>query len=173
VSGWDSLIVDDDQKKTMETAMKAKDDTVSVGSNFIKTNTIKGIFPLKNDVSIDNGDYIRQINKDFWEDCAKGSKLSLDEKITRELTIRIFPAEFLRRGWIKHSTELENGIKLRVRAYFNKYPYMPRCPAKIWWPLLKGAVMSNEPIAKFHEFISRNDREIYEWAKYNAPKTVY
>lgn len=168
LTGNAKIVVDEKQRERIKQLMLSGDEeTILVGNEIIKTSAIKGVFEIKDDGNTDFTADIQKINREFNENCTQMAKLPIDEKITNEMTIRIFPVKFLEKGWIKYDDKLAEGVKSLVTRYFTKYKNMPRCPAKIWWPLLKDHVEKNTWTERFYDYVSRNDGEIYRWAKYD------
>ena len=167
LAGGVKLFIDKKRKESIEKLLEdEKEKTVFIGNDIIKTGTIKGIFEVKEDYQIDFTKSLNDINEIFDSDCKEKSEMTIDQKINNELNIRIFPAMFIIIKWINHTPKVENAIKERLRAYFTKYPKMPRCPAKIWWHLLKPQIIRNTFTTSFYEYVARNDSQNYKWYKY-------
>ena len=110
-----------------------------------------------------------KINTDFSEDCFKLARLSVNDKVSVELSTRIFPQAFLDQGLIKYSDDLADIIKTNVRNFFEANHQMPRCPAQYWWSTLRK-MLRNKRTASFYKIVMRNDDAMADWAKFNHIK---
>lgn len=172
LQSFNDFIVGQEEKERIEKLWRDKDvDNITFNKNTFKKSMIKGIFKI--DEEIQNNQQIFEIDQKFAEECSRMAKLPIDEKINKELTVRIFPSAFLDKGWIEHTQELEDKIRERVKLYFTKYPQMPRCPAKIWWELLKGSLEKNTWTERFYNYVARNDNEIYRWIRPEKAVNLY
>jgi hypothetical protein len=164
LQGGLKLTISEAEKQGMEKSMLKGESIVTVGNNKFKSSIIKGIFEIKEEVR-DNKEAWLQSNREWNEECLKLSKRSKQEKIDSELVIRILPGLKLSR--ITPTDELIAVLQTNIKAYFDVFPKAPRCPSRVWWPIISKGI-SRDVVSKWWEYVSRNDGAIEEWERYNS-----
>ena len=96
------------------------------------------------------------------------SQGSVEEKTEREIKVRILG------GYTACNREMDLTLKTKLRElitpFFEANPKMPRCPAKVWWELVRKDLAGAKNGLKWYEYVARNDSEIVRWAKFdNVP----
>jgi len=168
------LFITDVQKLSLEKALNDVDApaTTSIGKNLIKLSDIKGIFEIEKDtLQVDSRRKMDQTDNEWNGEMIKMANDDITQKVMRELTIRIFPELFLRRGLIEYQEDVVMQIKKILISFFSQNTGFPRCPAKYWFPLLKKSI-HNPFVAKFYEIIANNDSALYVWCKKYQIKEV-
>lgn len=169
LTGNRTITVDEKEAEVIKSNWLGKTKAIiNINRNTIDTSTIKGIFEI-NEEQYGLDQSIGIINRDFSMDCFNMASLPIEDKIFKELSIRVFPQKFLDKDWINYSADLADKIKIKVKSFFEANPKMPRCPSKYWWPILKPMIR-NKRIASFYKLVMRNDNVIIDWAKWNNIK---
>jgi len=167
LQGNKTIIITQEQKAEIEKAIKINSgDVVSIGDNFIKLNSVKGIFPVKEEVRDNKEEWIRSNNE--WNGmCLMMSKRTPEEKTCVEIDNRILNGLRLEKVEIP---ETEMAVMYsQILDFFQKNPIYPRCPMRIWWPFVKDKIKSKNPfVSKWWVYVTRNDGAIEEWLKYNS-----
>ncbi|MEK6878375.1 MAG: hypothetical protein AABY22_02140 [Nanoarchaeota archaeon] len=169
------LVVDQLKAKQIEKAIEDKVDLIKVGDTSFTRSMYKGLFPIREEVSLNKEAWI-QSNREWHEECLRLSKRHIDEKVTSELVVRIFPGLKLNNITLTDATIA--AMEANIKAYFEIFPNNPRCPMKIWWPFIaefispvnkktKKRANPNLIMGKWWDYISRNDGAIEEWKRYN------
>lgn len=145
-----------------------------VGQNLFKKATIKGIFPISEEI-VDNKERWIKENRAWNDTCQRMSKLSVDDKVTTEITNRILPG--LKLNKLQMPDDQVAVMETQIRAFFDANKKYPRCPMHIWWPFVADLVAPMNPktkrrssfslrMNKWWEYVARNDEAIAEWIKY-------
>lgn len=169
------IIVTKDQADDVTKGILAKQDVFKIGENVFKRSAFKGMFPIPDEV-VDNKEAWLAENKAWHDTCLRMSKNSIEDKVTIELTNRIFPG--LKLNKITLTDEQIAVMEANIRAFFTQNQKYPRCPLRIWWPFLKEAIAPENKetkkrpnpsiaMAKWWEYVLRNDAAIDEWLRYN------
>lgn len=169
------LVIDQLKAKQIEKAIEDKVDLIKVGETSFTRSMYKGLFPIKDEVSDNKEEWIKG-NREWHEECLKMSKRTIDEKITSEFTVRIFPG--LKLNNIKLSDQVIAVMEANIKTYFQTFPTHPRCPMRIWWQIIaetiapinketKKRANPNVSMGKWWDYIGRNDGAIEEWLRYN------
>ncbi len=154
-----------------------KQEIFKIGLNVFKRTIIKGLFPIREEIDEDYKKRYFEENKAWHETCMQMSRKPIDDKVTTEITNRITPGLELNR--IKLSDEQFLVMESNIKQFFQDNPKYPRCPMRVWWPMIadnispvdsKTKSRGNPSIhmGKFFELIARNDEAISEWMKYQA-----
>jgi len=166
LQGNKNIIIDEQEKQMLVQVEKNKTSTVEIRGNRFKVNIIKGIFPVKEEVS-DNKEAWMQSNKDWHFMCLGMSKRSPEDKTVVEIDNRILNGTRLEKIEIP---EQEMAVMYsQILDFFQKNPIYPRCPMRIWWPFLRDKLKSkNLFVSRWWVYVARNDEAIDEWVKYNS-----
>lgn len=175
LQGGQKTVVTDLVAKQIE---KAYDDNVSlikIGDLKFTRAMFRGLLPIKDEVR-DNKDMWVNENREWNEICTRMSRKTVDEKIMIELGNRINPG--LKLGRITLSDIQIAAMEANVRSFFELNPRYPRCPMRVWWafvadqiaPVNVGTKRRANPtlyMAKWWQYIARNDEAVTEWLRYN------
>jgi len=164
LTGGKTLTVTEDQKKKLESYMVEKDGgmvTCLLGNNTIKVSMVKGIFEVKDQSFVPMNKKIEQQHQSWDEMCAKMAVWGIKEKTENEVNARILP--MFKKKTI--SDELMPVLYQTIEAFFTSHPKYPRCPSKIWWPMVKDFTDTQAPL--FMEYVIRNDNAIEEYVKFH------
>lgn len=172
--GNKTISITEEQKKKLDTLLLNKDEgerVVMLGNTTIKVSSIRGIFE-SNTVSYQPNDEKFQKELLEWDaDCKRLSELPIEEKIERELRVRIFPEALISRSWIDTRVdEVYEQVKRVVTDFYIANPRYPRCPARYWFPIIKPYV--HIKAAKFYEIVGINDEALFNWAKNRDFRTI-
>lgn len=165
LQGNKAIIITQEQKEQIEKSIKYNSsDVISIGDNFIKLNSVKGIFPLKEEVSDNKAEWLRA-NNEWHFTCLKMSQRSPEDKTCVEIDNRILNGLKLEKVEIP---EPEMAVMYsQILEFFTKNPIYPRCPMNVWWPFIKDKLKSkNSFVSRYWTYVSRNDGAIDEWIKY-------
>jgi len=163
LTGGKTVLVNEEQKKKLESYMidkEAGNVTCLLGSSTIKISMVKGIFQVKDQ---DYKPFNAQLKTqhDMWDNyCSKMASLDKNDKIDNEITMRILPM------FVKGTMSEEYMAVLRqtIDMFFTSHPQYPRCPSKVWWPIVKDVV--DKPAPLFMEYVIRNDSAVEDYVKY-------
>lgn len=185
LTGGKEVIINQDAKKEIEkTLLRGVDTFVTVEGELIKTSAIKAV--LKSDDQGVNplSELVRNKENQEWNQrCANNAKRSAEEKARKDLDIRILP------GWrlakLPENDPVLADIYDAILYFLDKNPLYPRCPMKVWWPLVADKIAPisrikvgdtfiekranpNVYLGKWFNYIMRNDEAIENWVKYQA-----
>jgi len=175
LQGQEKLTISDEQAEKLIEVWKNKSvSTITIGRDTIAVSSIKGIFEIaKADMTNQNESWKRQ-NNEWDQTCLSMSKLSPEEKTEKELAIRILPAIKLASGKIpERSSDVIVKLWNELMDFFAGNPQVPRCPMKVWYPIVKPELNGKPFLTKFLEYVSRNDNEIAKWCHFNRIKVTF
>ncbi len=167
------IILNEAEANIVEKGIFARQDIFKIGLNLFKRSAIKGLFQIQEEVS-DNKEQWLKDNVQWNEVITKKINLPLEDKITKELTERIFPG--LKLNNIILTDDQIAIIEFNIRHFFENNKRYPCCPFKIWWPFIVDAIAPIDPVTKkqakpilsyWWKIIKINDNAIEEWLKYN------
>lgn len=175
LQGDKKIIISKEQADRLTKGILANEDIFKIGENIFKRSAFKGIFPIAEEIS-ENKEAWFKSNQEWNDTCRFMSKRSIEEKITIELTNRILPG--LELAKIKLSDEQIAVMEINIKTFFEANPKYPRCPMRIWWPFIREHIAPKNKktkkrpnpnifLAKWWEYVLRNDNAIEEWLKYN------
>ena len=166
LQGNKTLIITQDQKEIIEKAIKFKtNDVLSISDNFIRLSSVKGIYPVKEEV-IDNKEEWIRANNEWHFTCLKMSQKSVEDKTADEINNRILNGTKLEKIEIP---ETEMAVMYsQILDFFQKNTLYPRCPMSVWWSFIKDKIKSkNIFLNKYWVYVARNDEAVGKWVKFN------
>lgn len=177
LTGNKEIIITEEEKNMVEQAIADGEmKTVRIQDGLVRLTAIKsitkeGIDPIKSEAEKRLRE--QELEK-FNQECERLASSSIEDRIRTEMNVRIMPPH-LRKQFKRHEKEHEFRSKLwnLLEAFFVKNPAMPRCPAKVWFPLLKNYYSNMSQFGKWYEYVARNDGSIIQWAKWNRIKIEY
>jgi len=175
LQGKQELVITDEQADKLREVWKTKSqDTVFIGKDAIATSSIKGIFEIaKHDTTKQDAQW-QQSNADWHNLCSGMATLTPEEKTEKELKVRIGSGYKLANGHVldKYS---DTYIKLwnELMDFFTANPRAPRCPMKIWYPIIRDELSGKPFLTKWFEYVSRNDTEVMKWCLFNGAKITF
>ena len=170
LTGGKNLVVDQIIKEKVERLLKDNTDKwINIGNDSFKVSTIKGIFEFRDDSEKLKWwtEDRREDEKEWSDELFRISKKTPEEKTEHDLKTRIFPG--LRLSKIN---SINKEIKEAILDFFKSNPNYPRCPSKVWWPLLKSKLITSLYISRWFNYIFRNDEAIENWARFNRIKII-
>ena len=168
LQGGKTLLISEGQKNELDKVLKDKSESFSttvIGKNIIRVSMIKGIIESNSQSMIPNNTKQNAEYEKWVSECMRMSKDSVQEKIDREINIRILP--MFKKTIIDEQTL--SILRQSMEAFFTSNTKYPRCPASIWIPILKKSIEiekgegKNIGMGMFLEYVIRNDGAIYNW----------
>lgn len=164
LSGGKTMTVSQEDADRIKNTIKGRlSDTVEVNGNFLRVSTIRGIFPSST-VNTGAQDDRWERQQTEWNDtCVKMSLLSSQEKTDKEMTIRILPAWKMSQLSESHTVLTE--VYDVILKFFDEHSTYPRCPARVWWPIIKPFIHESKFISRYFQYVMKNDAAIEFWIK--------
>jgi hypothetical protein len=171
--GDEFIEIDEVQKQAIDNFIalpkEKREEFITVKNNKIRLSSIRTIVEIKDNVA-------EELNKKKWLlenqewniSCLKMSQLPIEEKVNKELNIRVTAC-----GQVSIPQEVLEKIKIKIQMFFERNPKMPRCPATIWIEDIKKYLGDCIYMARFYEAIGRNDTAIAQWAKFSGIQISY
>lgn len=170
--GGKTIRINEDEKKIVDAYIDQEGDTsLRFGGNTIKTKTIRGIFEVGAD-PVAGFDKVQQEDHKEWNaECENGSRMSIEDKVNREINVRIFPGISLSGG--NPSTRRMEIVASWLRVFFETFPHYPRAPLRLWWELIDMELKrKNDQVSKWWLICGRNDEAIEKWVRFEKKAEV-
>lgn len=173
--GGKSITVNEQEAQMIKVAWEDESTSrVTVGNTTIATASIRGIFENAS-ADMSGQDEQWRIKVAGWDElCKRMSMTTSEEKAEKELTVRIGNAYKLANGkTLSRYSDTFLTLYNELVDFFNANPQMPRCPMKIWYPIIRDELQGKPFLTKYFEYIARNDVEIAQWCKFSRIKIVF
>lgn len=167
LTGGKELVISEEQKTTVQQLWDQESyKIIDIDGELIKASSIRGIFKA---YDVDNAirttnDVISQIDRDFNDECYLLARLTPKEKTDKEIETRILP------GWKASGMSEDDPILAdaygTIINFFEENPQHPRCPAYVWWPIIRDKIKEKPVVSRWFEIVHRHDIAIEEWVKY-------
>lgn len=172
LTGGEHLIITEKQKEVVSPYMgKEVNIRLAVGNNEILSKSMKAILEIKED-SVANFDRKATDDQELWRrDCRKLSELPIDEKIQKDMNVRILPGLMISRA--EYPQELLEDLELAIRNFYRQYPYYPRCPFFVWSPLIKQYITKlSNTTSSWWLYVQKNDDAISRFVEFDIRKAT-
>ena len=170
MTGGKNIVIDQVMKDKVDQLLKGDDKWIEIGKDKFKVSTIKGIFQFQDDTEKIRAwdDRAKRDYKAWSDQLFQLAKLTPEQKTENDLKVRIFPGLKL-----SNIHTIKKEVKEAILVFFQNNPDYPRCPGKVWWPLIKPQLQLSLYVSRWFEYVFRNDGAIEDWAKFNHIKLNY
>lgn len=164
--GNKEVIINESAKEKLEQVVRGGAETfVEIDGQYVKTSAIKAILKIGEEVSSTAFQDRNKVEMDEWnKTCERMADLSIQEKTEKEMEVRVMP------GWRLSKQDKDDPLLSdaygAIVNFFEENPMYPRCPMKIWFPILRSKLQSKGDISRWFEMIARNDDAIERWIEY-------
>ncbi len=169
LTGGESFVIEEPEKQVVDLKLKSKDDAVvTIRGNTIKPSAIKAMIELSPEIKYGSFDQKMDEENQAWGKlCEEMSMASVQEKTDREMNTRILP------GWRLCNRDEGDAVLSEAYAaildFFTQNKNYPRCPSRVWWPLISGKLKQKPFVSLWYEYVFRNDQMIEKWIKFRKP----